>query len=342
MTPDLNQLMELINKQKEKQSVLDKVAAQPSQGQPWRRPEDTNSTWEYALGRGNTPGQSRALNQLYGSILNRPRTQSAIAAATGGFEKGSALIDDIRGKQKDERVNSAKIGVEGAQQALSNAADVYTLGEEAKQRKIDSQKMGTVTFNGEVWATDASGKPVYKLGASEGQMGRNDEERVRKENMAEEVRLQTIEDLKKVDTAADLGSAIQTDIDRIREGIDGWTTDKAGWVGQWLPGTDAYDQRLRIESLKSKLGLAKLKELRDAAKSGASGMGQLTEKELDRLESAIQKIDMGGSKEAQEIALRDIERYYQPALDAYANVFGVDKLTGKKVRVWNRETGAFE
>ena len=141
MTPDLNQLMDLIKGQKEKQTVLDKVAAQPSQGQPWRNPTDTNSAWEYAIGRGNTPAQSRGLNQLYGSILNRDRRQSAIAAASGGFEKGSQLIDEIRGKRKIEDVNSAQTAVNGAQQELKDTAAVYALKQKDEATNVDNANL---------------------------------------------------------------------------------------------------------------------------------------------------------------------------------------------------------
>lgn len=129
--PDLNQLMELINKVKGKQTTLDQVANQQVANQPWRQPGETQNAAQFAMGQGVNPAQSRGLNQLYGSILNRQRGQTRIGMATEGFERGSQLIDSIREKEKANNMQGAQTAVEGAQQDLSNQATAYKLGEAA-------------------------------------------------------------------------------------------------------------------------------------------------------------------------------------------------------------------
>ena len=133
MTPNLDQLMELINKVKGQQTTLDRVASQQVANQPWRQPGETQGALAYATGQ-NTPAQGRGLNQLYGAILNRQPGQTRIGAATEGFERGSQLIDTIREKEKAGRMDSAKIGLDGAQQDLSNQANMYKLKEAADQQ----------------------------------------------------------------------------------------------------------------------------------------------------------------------------------------------------------------
>lgn len=141
MTPDLNQLMELVNKVKGRQTTLDRVAGQQVANQPWRQApqpgQQQPNAAQYAMGQGTTPAQGRGLNQLYGSILNRKPGQTSIGAASEGFERGSQLIDNIREKEKAGKVDAAKIGVDSSQQDFKNNAAMYGLGE--KKRQFDEE-----------------------------------------------------------------------------------------------------------------------------------------------------------------------------------------------------------
>lgn len=137
----LDQLMELIKARKEKRNALEEAAAAQVTGQPWRTPREGQNTLEYMMGRGNSPAESRALNQLYGSILNRKPGQTAIGAASGGLELGSQLIDNIREKQKASNVEAAKIGVDGAGQDISDLIEARKLDRYEEANRISREKL---------------------------------------------------------------------------------------------------------------------------------------------------------------------------------------------------------
>lgn len=337
--PTIDELIALTKEAEAKNDALVKLAEQQVVNQPFLKKGQAAHTG--LTGRG-TPEQQRAMVAMLSRGLNRSPGETSIGALGAGFEEGMALKDKLAMAGKGEKMLGAEAATTAAQSALENQKSLYGLQAEERKLKEAAQKQGTVQFGGQVWQTDHLGRPVRPLGKTEGEMGRDDDAAVRQQKAAQEAQAALEAQLAQIDSAADYGAAIQTDINQIRAGLSGWTTGTAGWAGQHVPGTDAYDQRLLVEGLKAKLGIDKLREMRAAAKSGASGMGNLTEKELDRLESAIAKIDMGGTKGAMETALKEIEKHYQPILDAYARVYGEDKLTGSKVLNYDPATGEFK
>jgi len=58
-----------------------------------------------------------------------------------------------------------------------------------------------------------------------------------------------------------------------------------------LPETDARTLNNNIETIKSNLAFAQLNALKEASKSGASGLGAVTVKEFESLQSSISKLD---------------------------------------------------
>jgi hypothetical protein len=58
-----------------------------------------------------------------------------------------------------------------------------------------------------------------------------------------------------------------------------------------LPLTDAKTLDNNLETIKSNLSLAQLTALKEASKTGASGLGQVTRNEFDALQSTIAKLD---------------------------------------------------
>jgi len=123
---DLNQLMALLNQQKQKQDALSQLANTQTVNQPIMQPGQNFG--DFLQGKGNTPEQSRGLNAFYGSILNRDKTkQSFTGAASDGFEKGSELMDTIRTKQKAEKMLGAETDMNMGQEHLSNMSNLYGL-----------------------------------------------------------------------------------------------------------------------------------------------------------------------------------------------------------------------
>ena len=69
-------------------------------------------------------------------------------------------------------------------------------------------------------------------------------------------------------------------------------------IGNWIPTTEGYTGKAKINSLKNKLTLTILQAMKQASKTGATGFGQLSIKELGVLENAASILDTGLSEEA--------------------------------------------
>lgn len=79
-----------------------------------------------------------------------------------------------------------------------------------------------------------------------------------------------------------------TNTRRAREQVDtGWATGLRGAAGGIIPGSARNNFLGILEGLKGGLTLEKLQALKDASKTGASGMGSLTESEGERLASSV-------------------------------------------------------
>ena len=80
----------------------------------------------------------------------------------------------------------------------------------------------------------------------------------------------------------------------------------SGAIWGSIAGTDEYDFRSDQETLLANLGLGELDAMRRASTNGASGLGQLTQRELDRLEALVASIRSGQSRENMERNLTEI------------------------------------
>lgn len=70
--------------------------------------------------------------------------------------------------------------------------------------------------------------------------------------------------------------------------------DLAGVALSYFAGTPEYDFQADMETVLANLGMGELRAMRDSAKNGASGLGQLTEKELSKLESLVVNLNRKG------------------------------------------------
>jgi hypothetical protein len=75
-------------------------------------------------------------------------------------------------------------------------------------------------------------------------------------------------------------------------------------AGQLIPGTDAYDIAADISTLQSNAFMSQLMAMKEASKNGASGMGQVTEKEVQLLIDSLGNIDPAQSKDQFERNLK--------------------------------------
>tara|TARA_R110000772_G_scaffold16270_4_gene46420 strand:+ start:797 stop:2143 length:1347 start_codon:yes stop_codon:yes gene_type:complete len=85
----------------------------------------------------------------------------------------------------------------------------------------------------------------------------------------------------------------------IEEGINSGElkTSVLGIVLSSVAGTDNYTLEGDLDTIKANLGINALQEARSNSASGASGFGQLTQRELERLESLIASLKTGMNKE---------------------------------------------
>lgn len=123
-----------------------------------------------------------------------------------------------------------------------------------------------------------------------------------------------------------------------------------------IPGADVEELKFQLQELASKIGTEQLQDLRRQSVDGSSGFGQLTQNELDALQSSMGKlIDSEGNiinfkvtikslrkineimKDKQGSVARLAENIYKPIADNYQmseedfNFYITDPLTKKKI-----------
>ena len=90
-----------------------------------------------------------------------------------------------------------------------------------------------------------------------------------------------------------------------------WAIGAAAPLMNKIGGTDARALAARINTIKSSLGLDKLNEMKQASKTGASGLGGVAVAELQALQGSIAELDQAQSEKAFAQSLSKIERHYK-------------------------------
>ena len=75
-------------------------------------------------------------------------------------------------------------------------------------------------------------------------------------------------------------------------------TGIAGAVLRYFPETGEADFQAGVDTILANLGINELADIRAAAVNGASGFGQLTQRELDRLEARLRSLSVKQSRGA--------------------------------------------
>ena len=83
------------------------------------------------------------------------------------------------------------------------------------------------------------------------------------------------------------------------------------WIG---PGTDAYNLGANIKTLQARLAFGELQKMRDLSKTGGA-LGNVSEKELDLLMSAVSQLDPNQSGDLLRANLRKVKEHYDRWLD---------------------------
>lgn len=101
-----------------------------------------------------------------------------------------------------------------------------------------------------------------------------------------------------------------------------------GRVTKNIPGTDAYQIDAEINTLLSNLGFNALNSARAASANGASGFGQLTEREMEILQSLIAPLKFGLKKDEFISQLDRIESFLTESQSRLKNDWDVDSWIG--------------
>lgn len=138
---------------------------------------------------------------------------------------------------------------------------------------------------------------------------------------SQELRASEAEALKELtNRTKDVRTVIQESRDLIGNRTTGY-----GAILSILPETDARTLNNNIEVIKSNLAFAQLNALKEASKTGASGLGAVTVKEFEALQSSISKLDPYSKNFKND--LERIDKTYTRLLD---------QLEGKTTRAEER------
>lgn len=116
---------------------------------------------------------------------------------------------------------------------------------------------------------------------------------------------------KQATTANQIANAdvIIGDIDKTLQNVSGWTTGPAGAVIGFLPGTPAYDFKKQIARIQANVGFKELAQMRHESPTGGA-LGQVSERELEFLQSTMGSLDTAQSPAQAAEMLGDIRDSY--------------------------------
>lgn len=104
-------------------------------------------------------------------------------------------------------------------------------------------------------------------------------------------------------------------IDTALSQIDKYTTGTVyGQVAGMIPGTTAKDLQKNIDTIKANIGFEELQAMKEASKTGASGLGPLAVAELNALQSTLGNLDRSQSASQLKANLMTIKDHYTKAM----------------------------
>lgn len=118
-------------------------------------------------------------------------------------------------------------------------------------------------------------------------------------------------------------SQVMDTLDQVIGSLDWSNTGVVGAMSANIPGTSAYNLSKQIDTLKANIGFGELQAMREASKTGGA-LGQVSERELDFLNSVLGSMDIGQSKEQLQGNLEDIRN----SLEVFYNAGGAQFMQG--------------
>ena len=173
-TPDLNTIIALLKKQKEEQSVLRQLA-QPQQKKQTLFDSGKNVGSKIG-GWGASPEESRRMLQVLGTRPDKGETR--MSAWGRGMNKAIDARNSVEEAAQNKRIEMQKLNMAGTaqemqgEQALYNArvaqdSTNYTRNRNAVADAAAANKMGTISFGGNTYYQDASGRVGALIGPTD-------------------------------------------------------------------------------------------------------------------------------------------------------------------------------
>ncbi len=109
---------------------------------------------------------------------------------------------------------------------------------------------------------------------------------------------------------------VDTDIDKAIGMADDWTTGFFGAIAEHVPGTKGHNLAKTLGSIKARVGFEEIQNMRDNSKTGGA-LGQVSERELSRLEAAQGALEQSQTKEQ---FIENLKRLKEARRQAFLNV----------------------
>jgi hypothetical protein len=280
---------------------------------------------------------------LYGTLAGRQEASedraAALAQAVTEAEKNRAATKEQRDLDRASRESIAS----------DNIALRTQLGEEASSKakseseQRDEQKYTAAAINRtNKWSASGVWTPITgdKEHGVEGPPTPSEEQDVAQVNDTRlPLKNRNVLILAKPDTELKTKTSVKTMTDlskKARELLDHPGLSAAvgfgGTTYSKIPGTDAANFAQKLNTLTSKTFLGTLSALRNSSKTGG-GVGNVSNREGDRLSSAIAPLSQEQSEEQLRQSLKDIAEYADDGAsniqNAFIKTYGVDKSAAK-------------
>ena|SRR3990167_6419929 len=171
--------------------------------------------------------------------------------------------------------------------------------------------------------------------------GLETKEQVEREQLKAVAALQERKDIDKATAYLDLMDLTQKNIVKALDVVDtssrgrNAATGFLGWAGQLLPFTPGGDLDARLSQIKSVLSVQVIEEMKAQSKTGATGFGSLSEKELEVIQAKIGKLNPGMRAETLKENLEDIQGHlFRVSIKMRQSLPGQEKTSSGGIKWW--------
>lgn len=264
---------------------------------------DTNNA--LIPGGGSDPDPYASTNRLAGVISAYDPQRQALEARRNTFAIGRKLFSNVSNQAQLDQANQAFRSMTGKPSPYQD--HLYYQG-------FTDKALGQIGEAEQRLAMSASKMfdPQKQL-AAENLRGQIQEREMKRRDADQ--KLADAAEKKRV-AVSDAESQAGVVQDKIREalGLVGMTTAGFGSLLADVPMSDARALRSALKTIQARLGFDEITKMRAVSPTGGA-LGQVTEKELDFLQSAVSNLDQGLSPDALKKNLTQINEHYQNWLD---------------------------